>query len=213
MEGGDKTLVRVAVKDDLAEVEKLYAEFNQAEAVAVALGLGSWPNPNVSACLLIQIEAGGVYLYENEGGAKGMAVTYSRPCILETEQETTHLCSTWGYPELSPGIVLANQTLQLTSVKAKMGFSKVRYLELLVTTALARGKGVAGALVKAVEMDSKEKGEEVLMAVATSRATGRILNKRGWEVWRELDCKTFLYAGQPMFQQLDTVTAYMKPLI
>ena len=76
-----------------------------------------------------------------------MAVTYSRPCILETEQETTHLCSTWGYPELrcetkhfkerkticffnhlvffSPGIVLANQTLQLASVKAKMGFSKV----------------------------------------------------------------------------------------
>ena len=114
---------------------------------------------------------------------------------------------------------------------------QVRYLELLVTTALARGKvfncptqltfismmmmikamicfiqGVAGALVKAVEMDSKEKGEEVddllinvslsevmtimlmknwqrshlshqvLMAVATSRATGRILNKHGWEV-------------------------------
>ena len=71
--------VRVAVRDDLAEVEKLYAEFNQvtplatqiyqhcvivlspptspswiqAEAVAVALGLGSWPNPNVSACLLM----------------------------------------------------------------------------------------------------------------------------------------------------------------
>ena len=73
-------------------------------------------------------------------------------------------------------------------------------------------QGVAGALVKAVEMDSKEKGEEVddllinvslsevmtimlmknwqrshlshqvLMAVATSRATGRILNKHGWEV-------------------------------
>ena len=116
---------------------------------------------------------------------------------------------------------------------------QVRYLELLVTTALARGKvfkcptqltfismmmmmkvkamicfiqGVAGALVKAVEMDSKEKGEEVddllinvslsevmtimlmknwqrshlshqvLMAVATSRATGRILNKHGWQV-------------------------------
>jgi len=59
-----------------------------------------------------------------------MAVTYSRPCILETEQETTHLCSTWGYPELSPGIVLANQTLQLTSVKAKMGFSKVTWFVL-----------------------------------------------------------------------------------
>ena len=96
-----------------------------------------------------------------------MAVTYSRPCILETEQETTHLCSTWGYPELrckrisllvsvsvqilrrqcylhrtykdlakqsaliikffSPGIVLANQTLQLACVKSKWGFSKVTW--------------------------------------------------------------------------------------
>jgi len=204
----------VAVSEDLAVVEKLYAEFNQAEAVAVALGLGSWPNPNVSASLLIQIQAGGVYLFENEEGVtSGMAVTYSRPCILETEQETSHICSTWGYPELSPGIALANQTLQLDSVKAERGFSKVRYLELLVTTARARGKGIAGALVKAVEMDSKVKGEEVLMAVATSQATGRILKKHGWKVWRELDCKTFTYVGQLMFQQLGTVTAYMKPLI
>ena len=99
-----------------------------------------------------------------------MAVTYSRPCILETEQETTHLCSTWGYPELrckrisllvsvsvqilrrqcylhrkykdlakqsaliikffSPGIVLANQTLQLASVKTELGFSKVAWFVL-----------------------------------------------------------------------------------
>ena len=83
-----------------------------------------------------------------------MAVTYSRPCILETEQETTHLCSTWGYPELrceaeknmffnllvffSPGIVLANQTLQLASVKAEKGFSKVAWFVFVKQIVCAR---------------------------------------------------------------------------
>jgi len=161
------------------DVERLYAEFNQAEPVALALGLGSWPNPNISASLLIQIRAGGVYLYDNEEGVRGMAVTYRRPCRLETEQETLHLCSTWGYPELSSGIVLANQALQLASVKLEMGFQKVCYLELLVTTARARGKGVGNALVQAVEREARAKGEEALMAVATSATTGRILKKNG----------------------------------
>ena len=171
-----------------------------------------------------------------------MAVTYSRPCILETEEETAHLCSTWGYPELrwktarnwnfdyfqswhclgqsdlaacfcEGGIGIFKGKLiccriprlcdvdELSPLKCPLLWIQIRYLELLVTTAKARGKvnlpstsssscltteminmfkmikmililvateimikwfqGVAAALVKVVETDSKAKSEEV----------------------------------------------------
>ena len=50
--------------------------------------------------LFRQVRKGGVFLYETCGDVVGMAVTYSRPCISETEEETRTLCYKFGYPEI-----------------------------------------------------------------------------------------------------------------
>ena len=139
----------------------------------------------------------------------GMGVFYTQKCEGWSLEDIEGFCEKKGFLELCPTIALSSTAVDVERIGKAWGVEEITYLEMLVTTIMARGRGVAGGIVKAVE-EAVEQG--VIAAVASSVGTERILRRRGWQVWNTLDCSQFVFRKQKLFSGLKPLTVFLKDL-
>ena len=199
-------LYRKACEDDMFDILKLYSEFTQEEPCAQALGIAGYANPGIAESLLMLAQSGKIMLCCEDTDVLGMAVFYNINCQGSSIPDIEAGCAARGLADLSPIYALSSIALDVQNIGRTWRVDMMTYLEMLVTTMMARGRGVASGIVQAVE----EEVDGVLAAVASSEGTLRILKKREWKIWNTLDCKEFLYREQRVFAGLENITSYVK---
>jgi hypothetical protein len=199
---------RPACENDMFDILKLYTEFNQSEPFAQALGVSSYINPNIAQSLTMLAQSGNIMLC-CEGHSQavlGMGVFYNKQCEDWPAEEIESFCTLHGFPELCPTITLSSSVLESERIGKTQWVDTITYLEMLVTTNMARGKGVASGIVQAVEGEV----EGVMASVASSEGTDRILRRRGWKAWNTLDCSQFEFRNERPFKGVRPVTVFVK---
>ena len=199
-------LYRKACEDDMFDILKLYSEFTQEEPCAQALGIAGYANPGIAESLLMLAQSGKIMLCCEDTAVLGMAVFYNINCQGSSIPDIEAGCAARGLADLSPIYALSSIALDVQNIGRTWRVDMMTYLEMLVTTMMARGRGVASGIVQAVE----EEVDGVIAAVASSEGTLRILKSRKWKIWNTLDCKEFLYREQRVFAGLENITAYVK---
>ena len=199
-------LYRKACEDDMFDILKLYSEFTQEEPCAQALGIAGYANPGIAESLLMLAQSGKIMLCCEDTDVLGMAVFYNINCQGSSIPYIEAGCAARGLADLSPIYALSSIALDVQNIGRTWRVDMMTYLEMLVTTMMARGRGVASGIVQAVE----EEVDGVIAAVASSEGTLRILKKREWKIWNTLDCKEFLYREQRVFAGLENITSYVK---
>ena len=199
-------LYRKACEDDMFDILKLYSEFTQEEPCAQALGIAGYANPGIAESLLMLAQSGKIMLCCEDTDVLGMAVFYNINCQGSSIPDIEAGCAARGLADLSPIYALSSIALDVQNIGRTWRVDMMTYLEMLVTTMMARGRGVASGIVQAVE----EEVDGVIAAVASSEGTLRILKKREWKIWNTLDCKEFLYREQRVFACLENITSYVK---
>ena len=199
-------LYRKACEDDMFDILKLYSEFTQEEPCAQALGIAGYANPGIAESLLMLAQSGKIMLCCEDTDVLGMAVFYNINCQGSSIPDIEAGCAARGLADLSPIYALSSIALDVQNIGRTWRVDMMTYLEMLVTTMMARGRGVASGIVQAVEEDV----DGVIAAVASSKGTLRILKKREWKIWNTLDCKEFLYREQRVFAGLENITSYVK---
>ena len=199
-------LYRKACEDDMFDILKLYSEFTQEEPCAQALGIAGYANPGIAESLLMLAQSGKIMLCCEDSDVLGMAVFYNINCQGSSIPDIEAGCAARGLADLSPIYALSSIALDVQNIGRTWRVDMMTYLEMLVTTMMARGRGVASGIVQAVEEDV----DSVIAAVASSEGTLRILKKREWKIWNTLDCKEFLYREQRFFAGLENITSYVK---
>lgn len=199
-------LYRKACEDDMFDILKLYSEFTQEEPCAQALGIAGYANPGIAESLLMLAQSGKIMLCCEDTDVLGMAVFYNINCQGSSIPDIEAGCAARGLADLSPIYALSSIALDVQNIGRTWRVDMMTYLEMLVTTMMARGRGVASGIVQAVE----EEVDGVIAAVASSEGTLRILKKREWKIWNTLDCKEFLYREQRVFAGLENITSYVK---
>ena len=199
-------LYRKACEDDMFDILKLYSEFTQEEPCAQALGIAGYANPGIAESLLMLAQSGKIMLCCEDTAVLGMAVFYNINCQGSSIPDIEAGCAARGLADLSPIYALSSIALDVQNIGRTWRVDMMTYLEMLVTTMMARGRGVASGIVQAVE----EEVDGVIAAVASSEGTLRILKKREWKIWNTLDCKEFLYREQRVFAGLENITSYVK---
>ena len=199
-------LYRKACEDDMFDILKLYSEFTQEEPCAQALGIAGYANPGIAESLLMLAQSGKIMLCCEDTDVLGMAVFYNINCQGSSIPDIEAGCAARGLADLSPIYALSSIALDVQKIGKTWRVDMMTYLEMLVTTMMARGRGVASGIVQAVE----EEVDGVIAAVASSEGTLRILKKREWKIWNTLDCKEFLYREQRVFAGLENITSYVK---
>ena len=199
-------LYRKACEDDMFDILKLYSEFTQEEPCAQALGIAGYANPGIAESLLMLARSGKIMLCCEDTDVLGMAVFYNINCQGSSIPDIEAGCAARGLADLSPIYALSSIALDVQNIGRTWRVDMMTYLEMLVTTMMARGRGVASGIVQAVE----EEVDGVIAAVASSEGTLRILKKREWKIWNTLDCKEFLYREQRVFAGLENITSYVK---
>merc|ERR1711892_467582 len=144
---------RKAAQDDIFDILKLYSEFNQEEPCAKALGLASCANPSIAESLAQLAESGKILLCceEEDRTVLGMGVFYTQKCEGWSVEDIEGFCEKKGFLELCPTFALSSTAVGVERIGKAWGVEEITYLEMLVTTIMARGRGVAGGIVKAVE--------------------------------------------------------------
>ena len=199
-------LYRKACEDDMFDILKLYSEFTQEEPCAQALGIAGYANPGIAESLLMLAQSCKIMLCCEDTDVLGMAVFYNINCQESSIPDIEAGCVARGLADLSPIYALSSIALDVQNIGRTWRVDMMTYLEMLVTTMMARGRGVASGIVQAVE----EEVDGVIAAVASSEGTLRILKKREWKIWNTLDCKEFLYREQRVFAGLENITSYVK---
>ena len=199
-------LYRKACEDDMFDILKLYSEFTQEEPCAQALGIAGYANPGIAESLLMLAQSGKIMLCCEDTDVLGMAVFYNINCQGSSIPDIEAGCAARGLADLSPIYALSSIALDVQNIGRTWRVDMMTYLEMLVTTMMARGRGVASGIVQAVE----EEVDGVIAVVASSEGTLRILKKRDWKIWNTLDCKEFLYMEQRVFAGLENITSYVK---
>ena len=199
-------LYRKACEDDMFDILKLYSEFTQEEPCAQALGIAGYANPGIAESLLMLAQSGKIMLCCEDTDVLGMAVFYNINCQGSSIPDIEAGCAARGLADLSPIYALSSIALDVQNIGRTWRVDMMTYLEMLVTTMMARGRGVASGIVQAVE----EEVDGVIAVVASSEGTLRILKKRDWKIWNTLDCKEFLYREQRVFAGLENITSYVK---
>ena len=201
---------RPACEDDMFDILKLYTEFNQSEPCAQALGLTTCHNPSIAQSLARLAQSGKILLCcEGQSQAVlGMGVFYNKQCVDCQPEEIERFCNLQGFVELCPTIALASAALEVERIGRTFGVETITYLEMLVTTTMARGRGVASGIVQAVE----GKVEGVIASVASSEGTDIILRRRGWKAWNTLDCSQFVFRNERLFRGVRPVTGFVKDM-
>ena len=199
-------LYRKACEDDMFDILKLYSEFTQEEPCAQALGIAGYANPGIAESLLMLAQSGKIMLCCEDTDVLGMAVFYNINCQGSSIPDIEAGCAARGLADLSPIYALSSIALDVQNIGRTWRVDMMTYLEMLVTTMMARGRGVASGIVQAVE----EEVDGVIATVASSEGTLRILKKREWKIWNTLDCKEFLYREQRVFAGLENITSYVK---
>ena len=199
-------LYRKACEDDMFDILKLYSEFTQEEPCAQALGIAGYANPGIAESLLMLAQSGKIMLCCEDTAVLGMAVFYNINCQGSSIPDIEAGCAARGLADLSPIYALSSIALDVQNIGKTWRVDMMTYLEMLVTTMMVRGRGVASGIVQAVE----EEVDGVIAAVASSEGTLRILKKREWKIWNTLDCKEFLYREQRVFAGLENITSYVK---
>ena len=199
-------LYRKACEDDMFDILKLYSEFTQEEPCAQALGIAGYANPGIAESLLMLAQSGKIMLCCEDTDVLGMAVFYNINCQGSSIPDIEAGCAARGLADLSPIYALSSIALDVQNIGRTWRVDMMTYLEMLVTTMMARGRGVASGIVQAVE----EEVDGVIAVVASSEGTLRILKKREWKIWNTLDCKEFLYREQRVFAGLENITSYVK---
>ena len=197
-------LYRKACEDDMFDILKLYSEFTQEEPCAQALGIAGYSNPGIAESLLMLAQSGNIMLCCEETAVLGMAVFYNINCQGSSIPDIEAGCAARGLADLSPIYALSSIALDAQNIGRTWRVDMMTYLEMLVTTMMARGRGVASGIVQAKEVDG------VIAAVASSEGTLRILKKREWKILNTLDCQEFLYREQRVFAGLENITSYFK---
>ena len=188
------------------DILKLYSEFIQEEPCAQVLGIAGYANPVIAESLLMLAQTGQIMLCCEGTAVLGMAVFYNINSQGSSIPDIEALCAARGLGDLSPIYALTSIALDVQSIGKTWRVDMMTYLEMLVTTMMARGRGVASGIVQAVE----EEVDGVIAAVASSEGTHRILKKREWKIWNTLDCKEFLYREQRVFAGLGNITSFVK---
>ena len=84
----------------------------------------------------------------------GMGVHYSMSVCPRSQEEVQRLARWHGYPDLAPAFVLSNTAVASSDLARHFRVKSYHYLELLVTSPRARGRGVATGIVRQIQ--SKE---------------------------------------------------------
>ena len=199
-------LYHKACEDDMFNILKLYSEFTQEEPCAQALGIAGYANPGIAESLLMLAQSGKIMQCCEDTDVLGMAVFYNINCQGSSIPDIEAGCAARGLADLSPIYALSSIALDAQNIGRTWRVDMMTYLEMLVTTMMARGRGVASGIVQAVE----EEVDGVIAAVASSEGTLRILKKREWKILNTLDCQEFLYREQRVFAGLENITSFVK---
>ena len=152
-------------ESDLAEVISLYSEYLQSEPCSVHLGLSKChldTRPGIIQSLISLIQTGNILLCFDQledVTALGMGIFYQQ-IVPEPETssaddiETRIMVKCGGYEELCPVYCLSSVAVNAATLASVHSIKSYQYLELLVTSHTARGRGVATAIVSDIQSRS-----------------------------------------------------------
>ena len=147
-------------ESDLSQVLKLYSEYLQSEPCSVDLGLGLCQlerRPGIIQSLKSLIHSDNVLLcFDNQEDdtALGMGIFYQQHVpepMSAHDTETSVMTKCYGYEELCPVYCLSSAAVNVSSLTSVHKIMSYQYLELLVTSHTARGRGVATAIVTDIQ--------------------------------------------------------------
>ena len=136
-----------------------------------------------------------------------MGVFYPQSCSEPGDMRA--LALSCGYPELGPVMAMSAAALDRRGLAQMTGAEHFTLLEILVTSTRARGRGVATGIVgeimsecnynintnvslemKCQNVSLSELATGVIICVATSPGTEKILKRLGWKKWKTIDLQS-----------------------
>ena len=198
--------VRLACLEDLTAIILLYEEYLREEPCSKSLAISNISNDSVHRAFTSLILSGNIMVNTLGSAVLAMGVFYSRKCGEDQYDNIEGYNQEESFAELNPIIALSDSVLDTSKIREELNVDWITYLEILVTKMNARGRGLAYAIVAAIE----NYADGVIAAVATSKATERILMRREWRLWKTINSLEFSYDGKHLFQNLGNISAFIK---